>query len=339
MTSGPAQIAVIIAAYNASKTIARSVQSALAADYVAEVMVVDDASSDDTASVARSAGAGDDRLRVLRQETNQGPSAARNRAIEATQAPLIAILDADDFFLPQRFASILDETQWDLCADNIVFVGDPGELAGFDLEANGLSPEPSSVTIDFQHFVQGNISRRGMLSDLGAQRRVRGELGFLKPVVRRAFLEQHKLTYDEGCRLGEDFLLYTQALGLGARMKVVPSCGYVALVRPDSLSSQHRIEDLDALLKGSRHLLATLPLSNADAHILKEHAASIERKVHLREVLQKRSDKGVIAGVIEGFGKPTALLDIALEKVAKPQERQNTPRFLMTDRSLAEHMR
>ena len=339
MTSGSLQIAVIIAAYNAGATIARAVQSALAAAHVAEVVVVDDASTDDTAALAIKASAGDGRLSVLEQTINQGPSAARNRAIRETSAPLIAILDADDFFLPERFERILAEKDWDLCADNIVFVADPNELEDFDLETNGLSQTSSAVTIDFQHFVQGNISRRRMLSDLTEQRRVRGELGFLKPVVRRAFLEEHGLSYDEGCRLGEDFILYTQALGLGARMKVVPSCGYAALVRPNSLSSQHRIEDLAALLKGSSDMLGTLPLSPSDRISLEAHAASIRRKVYHREVLQVRNDDGLVAGIISGFSKPTALIDIATERALKPQQRQSTPRFLMTDQSLTEHIR
>lgn len=336
LTSGESQIAVIIAAYNASATIARSVQSALAAAHVAEVVVVDDASSDDTAEAATAASAGDPRFKMLRQEVNQGPSAARNRAIRESHAPLIAILDADDFFLPERFERILAEDDWDLCADNIVFVADPTELDGFSLETNGLTQTQSAVVIDFQHFVRGNIAQpRGF----SAQRRVRGELGFLKPVIRRAFLDEHGLSYDEMCRLGEDFLLYTRSLALGARMKVVPSCGYAALVRSNSLSSQHRIEDLAALLNGSRAILAELPLSPDDRHALEQHAASIERKVHHREVLRMRGERGIVAGILEGLGKPTALVDIASERLLKPHERQSTPRFLMTDESLTEHAR
>jgi len=336
VTSGHLKIAVIIAAYNASATIARSVKSALAAAHVAEVIVVDDASSDDTADVAIAASEGDARFRALRQQINQGPSAARNRAIRETSAPLIAILDADDFFLPERFERLLAEEDWDLCADNIVFVADPSELSTFDLDAGGLTRTHEAVAIDFEHFVLGNISQRG---GLNTRRRMRGELGFLKPVVRRAFLEEHQLSYDEDCRLGEDFLLYTRALALGARMKVAPSCGYAALVRPNSLSSQHRIEDLAALLRGSREILATLPLSPQNKLCLEAHAASIQRKVHHREILQVRGEKGLAAGVWAGFGKPTALIDIASERVLKPQERQTTPRFLMTDQSLAEFLR
>ena len=108
------KVAVIIAAMNASATIARAIISALADRNVREVIVVDDASSDDTAAVARAADDGSNRLTVLVQPANAGPAAARNRAIDASSSPLIAILDADDFLLPGRFDALLDEEGWDL---------------------------------------------------------------------------------------------------------------------------------------------------------------------------------------------------------------------------------
>lgn len=84
-------VSVVIPARNARDTIAACVASVLACDPPpAEVIVVDDFSSDDTATVARAAGA-----RVLRMPRHSGPGAARNRgAREATQ-PLLAFTDAD----------------------------------------------------------------------------------------------------------------------------------------------------------------------------------------------------------------------------------------------------
>jgi glycosyltransferase involved in cell wall biosynthesis len=62
----------------------------------AEIVVVDDGSTDATASVAESLGA-----RVIRQ-ANAGPAAARNRAIREAASPWIAFCDADDLWLPQK---------------------------------------------------------------------------------------------------------------------------------------------------------------------------------------------------------------------------------------------
>ena len=118
-------ICVVIAAKNAADTIATAVRSALQEALVSEVVVVDDGSSDDTAGAARSVDDGSGRLQIISLEKNQGPSAARNRAIAASSAPLIAILDADDFFFPGRFEPMLALGDWDMLADNIAFISDP----------------------------------------------------------------------------------------------------------------------------------------------------------------------------------------------------------------------
>lgn len=324
VTSKPLPIAVIIAAYQAAGTIGRAVKSALASEHVAEVMVIDDASSDETAQAALDAAAGDARLTVKRQTTNQGPSAARNLAIRETTSPLIAILDADDFFLPGRFARILELEDWDMCADNIVFIKDPDELLRFDLTLDGMDPSRHALPLDFAHFVRGNISKRN---------RIRGELGFLKPIVRRDFLEHHGLWYHEDCRLGEDFILYTRALALGARMKVASHCGYAALIRPNSLSSRHSLEDLKALQNQCEAMLEALPLSPSDRATLQLHANSVRRKVALREVLRIRNENSFIEGVWAGIRNPTALADIAKDRLSRTPDRLTTPRFLMSDRS------
>ncbi len=85
-------ISVVVPAYNAAKTICNCVraltrQSVPRGTY--EVIVVDDGSTDETASMAEAAGA-----RVVRQ-SNQGPAAARNRGVAAACGDLILFTDAD----------------------------------------------------------------------------------------------------------------------------------------------------------------------------------------------------------------------------------------------------
>lgn len=91
-------ISVVIPAYQAAAFIADAVDSVLAQTYPAhELVVCDDGSTDDLAGVlARYDG----RLTVVRQE-NRGLSAARNRAVAETTGELVAVLDADDVFLPE----------------------------------------------------------------------------------------------------------------------------------------------------------------------------------------------------------------------------------------------
>src|SRR5882757_8020759 len=100
------QVCVIIAARNAVRTVPAAIASALREPEVAEVVVVDDASTDDTAKVATAADDGTGRLSVIRLDVNRGPSFARNAAIAGSKSPFISILDADDFFLEGRFGNL-----------------------------------------------------------------------------------------------------------------------------------------------------------------------------------------------------------------------------------------
>jgi glycosyltransferase involved in cell wall biosynthesis len=65
-----------------------------------EVIVVDDGSVDGTMDMV--SGLGDDRIRVIRNDVPLGESGARNRGIEETRAPLIAFLDDDDLWAPDK---------------------------------------------------------------------------------------------------------------------------------------------------------------------------------------------------------------------------------------------
>src|SRR6266571_3302693 len=87
-------VSVLVPAYNAAPWIAESLGSALAQTWPnTELIVVDDGSRDETASVVKQFLG--PRVRLIRQE-NQGQSAAENSALRAAQGEFIQYLDADD---------------------------------------------------------------------------------------------------------------------------------------------------------------------------------------------------------------------------------------------------
>ena len=69
------------------------------------------------------------------------------------------------------------------------------------------------------------------------------KLGYLKPMIRAETLNRHKIRYDEGVRIGEDFLLCLEALAAGARFVVTSDAGYGYRRGPTSLS--HRLRQAD----------------------------------------------------------------------------------------------
>ncbi len=92
-------ISVVIPAHNSAPFLAAAVASVRAQEpAVAEIIVVDDGSTDATATVAEGLGVG------LIRQTNQGPAAARNRGVEAATGEWIAFLDADDTWVEDKLA-------------------------------------------------------------------------------------------------------------------------------------------------------------------------------------------------------------------------------------------
>jgi len=99
ITSKNPAVSVIIPTYNRGWILREAIDSVLAQEYSDyELIVVDDGSTDDTREILGFYGQD---ITVLRQP-NQGVSAARNRGIAETRAQLVAFLDSDDLWLPQK---------------------------------------------------------------------------------------------------------------------------------------------------------------------------------------------------------------------------------------------
>jgi len=98
-------IAVVIPLYNKASHIAEAIKSILEQTHrPAEIVVVDDGSTDQGGSIVETfSGAG---VRLVRQ-SNRGVSSARNRGMREVQSPYVAFLDADDYWLPEHLETIV----------------------------------------------------------------------------------------------------------------------------------------------------------------------------------------------------------------------------------------
>lgn len=97
------RFSVVVPAYNSAATIESALRSVLEQTYPpVEIVVVDDGSIDDTAAIARRL---DGVVRVVSQ-ANGGTAAARNRGIHEATGDVVAFLDADDCYTPERLAQI-----------------------------------------------------------------------------------------------------------------------------------------------------------------------------------------------------------------------------------------
>lgn len=99
------EISVILPVYNAEKYVAKAVESALQFPEVKEVLLIEDGSPDNGLAVCEQFALQSARVRLLQHpdKGNHGAGASRNLGLENARYPYIAFLDADDFYLPNRF--------------------------------------------------------------------------------------------------------------------------------------------------------------------------------------------------------------------------------------------
>lgn len=98
-------VSIVTPVWNAAATLRDTVASVRAqtlADW--ELILVDDASTDGSRDLARALAAGEPRIRLIERAANGGAAAARNDAIRAARGRLIAFLDADDRWYPEKLA-------------------------------------------------------------------------------------------------------------------------------------------------------------------------------------------------------------------------------------------
>ncbi|MEE6125896.1 glycosyltransferase family 2 protein [Chryseobacterium arthrosphaerae] len=99
------KISVIIPVYNAEKYVSQAVASALQFDEVYEVVLVEDQSPDNALEVCRELAQKHSRVKLYQHpdQGNHGAGASRNLGIEKSEGDFISFLDADDYYLPNRF--------------------------------------------------------------------------------------------------------------------------------------------------------------------------------------------------------------------------------------------
>ncbi|MEH3046360.1 glycosyltransferase family 2 protein [Sphingomonas adhaesiva] len=206
-----------------------------------EIVVVDDASTDDTRAIAERHAAEDARVRVL-DGPRAGLAAIRNASLAAARGRWAAILDSDDLLHPshvERLVAAAERTGAELVAANMVSFSIEEGVTRTSLFAD--TPDwRQERGIDLAAFVRSNGVAAGGVST-----------GYLKPLFAMDFLRTHGLEYDLRLRIGEDYDLVARALAKGARYIFLPRPTY--FYRRHAASTSHRtsLRDLDALMAAS----------------------------------------------------------------------------------------
>lgn len=238
MTPSPI-ITVVITAYNAAWCIEAALASCLAQTHAGvEVIVVDDASSDQTRAVVEQWVERDSRVHLIVNEANLGPGASRNRALAHATGDWITVLDADDWYHPERLARLLGHA---------LALGPGGVL--FDLIETCIEDSSGGQ-------VRGRVTNRASTSRGSAEivevpvgEFLRKDLG-AQPFFSRELLLRTAARYPEQERFGEDLAFLVRLLtGQGARLFQLCQVFYFYRIRLSTLSSApKRLEVLARVL-------------------------------------------------------------------------------------------
>ncbi|MEV6295934.1 glycosyltransferase family 2 protein [Streptomyces sp. NPDC051896] len=212
----PAQVGVVVIGYNDSAHVGDAVRSALAqGPAVAEVVAVDDCSTDGSAELLDRLAADEPRLRVVRRSVNSGGCGSpRNAGIDAVTTPYVMFLDSDDVLPPGAVDALLAAA-----------TGAHAEVASglcVRRELPSGREQPWQAPLYTAHTVLARPAQRPRL--------VHDTLCVNK-LYRTDFLRGHGIRFPEGRFLYEDIVFTARVLAAGPRIALVPDRVYVWHVR------------------------------------------------------------------------------------------------------------
>ena len=185
-------ISIIMAAYNAEKTIEQAINSVLSQTYTNfELLVVNDCSKDRTVVLVKDIVAKDSRVRLISNVKNSGVSYTRKHGLEEAKGDWIAILDSDDAWEPEKLEKQIElqrRTNADLLFTGSAFMDSEGHPIDWYLHA------PKEVT--YRQLLKQNV-----LSNSSA-------------LVRKELYAKH---YAIGDGMHEDFAIWLSILKKGTK--------------------------------------------------------------------------------------------------------------------------
>lgn len=225
------RISVVIPAFNAASRLSRAIRSA---EDAAEVIIVDDGSTDATAEIAESF----EGAKVIRQK-NSGVSAARNRGVEAATGDYLCFLDDDDSL--DSLSILSGEEVPHEAPDMIILRSFIGEKERYPWK--GIFDENTP-------YSPSDLLSRGYLRGSAC--------GVL---FRREFLVENGIRFAEGVRLGEDTVFFAEALSRAGSVMFRDLPLYFITPREGSASRKPSETDIPCYADAIEAAIGRLPAS------------------------------------------------------------------------------
>ena len=284
----PGLVTVVVPCLNYGRYLPRALDSVMRQSYANwECIVSDDGSTDDTASVVASYARRDTRIRYIFQR-NRGLSAARNRALLASQGTYIQFLDADDLIESRKLEShvrYLEEH------DDVGVVYSPARYfrTGNEEDRRYSMGEPDvpwmPETSGVGPSLVSALSRTNIMAVNCA-------------LVRRSVVARVGL-FDERLRALEDWDYWMRCAAAGVRFQYVDSGGTYALVRLHALSMTNDKERMTrALVQIHRRIARTAPGSRVQMTRL----ADTVKTLSVIQATTRKPISGLLTALYAGVG-------------------------------------
>lgn len=225
---GTPRVSVVMPVYNREEYIQTATESILNQTFQdLELIVVDDASTDETRSILTDYARRDRRIRVIHNKTNIGPAAAANRGFDLAVGEFIAPMDSDDISDPRRL----------------------------EHEVGFLDANPSHILVTSSYRVvrhDGSVKYvKKMPADDFAVRwlsRFRMALVHAASCFRSTFPDGTAVRYDPEFGIGHDFELFTRLMAAG-KVAVLREVLFSYRMHPSNISSTRQYEQRSKYLK------------------------------------------------------------------------------------------
>lgn len=215
-------ISVIVPVYRAAAYLARCIDSLLNQEHRnLDIILVDDGSPDNSGTLCETYAAKDARVNVIHQ-ANAGPSAARNKGIEAAKGDFLCFVDADDYVTPDYICHFTEGLGDDV---DLVFQGICELHHGVETRK---IPQPKLYSRHELCEAIADINRQSMF-------------GYVcNKCYRRSIIEEHHLRFRTDINLSEDRIFALEYMQYVRKMQITDGCSYIYELQSSGLTLRSR---------------------------------------------------------------------------------------------------
>jgi len=265
------KVSIIIPVYNAEKFLVNAIESAVYMDDVGEIIIVEDNSPDNALEICKELEEKYSKIKLFRHPNgeNRGAAASRNLGITKSSFEYVAFLDADDWYLPNRFET-----------DKEVFFKHPDADVIYSSAQSGQSstaPLKNAKIGDPRKIIGENATPKEFYKFSLLVKQQHPSFHTNSLTIKKAFLLKDKL-FDERLRLHQDSELWRRFLRRG---------NFFAgkLEEPVAVIREHEDNRITSRTVKSRLLMYAVFIENVGV----ANMYDFEKKYHLKEILRAQS--------------------------------------------------